>query len=287
MTKLIFMNVSKIPVVFIPSLFLCVQHPFNMSLSINRFRCQLAIQEVNYNQIDTDIYPTHHHGLSQHIHTQSVHSSCKNLNFEFAVDFDSERRKKSIATNTESETVIEMEELPLAMRHRSDSAHGRLQRSDIDRAHGRLQCSKNDSSHGKVRSCEFHLREAVAQELKENLECFDTFEHCLHVSNQMESIMAYYYQEEGHKDCFKFEEIYALRDTDESVPLDGLSKQNEVGDLHGLTAESRERSLSLGEVIRQTPYVQSDLEEFFEDKSNIMSYEKETQHVQDRHYDLL
>ena len=267
-----------------------------MSLSINRFRCQLAIQEVNYNQIDTDIYPTHHGH-----HTQSVHSSRKNLNFEFAVDFDSELTKKSIATNTDDDVAIDMNELPIKWRQRSDSAHGRLQRNrenshgqlKLSNSHRRLQLGEQDSGHapdsaqGHVRSCELRLKEAVAQELKENFEWFDTFEHCLHVSNQMESMLAYYYQEEGRKDCFKFEEIYALRETDETVPLAGLSKQVDTTELQTLAVEPRERSLSLGQIIKQTPHVETDLEQFFEDKSSIICHEKETEHVQDRHYELL
>ena len=275
-----------------------------MCLSVNRFRCQLAIQEVNYNQIDTDIYPSHHHGLPQYVHTQSVHSSRKNLNFEFAVDFDSELTTKSIATNTDDEIVIDMEELPLKLRQRSDSAHGRLQRSSEyvqgvlqpnehdgghghDSAHGHISTHGHDNAHGHVRSCELRLREVLAQEMKENHELFDTVEHCLHVSNQMESMLAYYYQEEGQKDCFKFEEIYALRETDETVPFGGLSKHTETMETLAMATESGERSLSLGEFIKQTPHVETDLEQFFEDKSSIISQEKETEHVQDRDYDLL
>lgn len=236
-----------------------------MSLSVNRFRCQLAIQEVNYNQIDTDIYPTDHLGFQHHVHSQSLQTSCKNLNFEFAVDFDSDLRKKSIATNTDSETSMDMEELliPPQTRPRSDSAHGRLW------------------------SHEFHLREAIAQELRENHELLDTFENCLHVSNQMESIMAYYYQDEGQKDCFKFEEIYALRDTDVGVPLAGLKKQKEKQDLLSPVPEMRERSLSLGEIMKKTPHLERDLEQFLENRSDIMRKEKEEFHIQDREYELL
>ena len=226
-------------------------------ISINRFRCQLAIQEVNYNQIETDIYPAPHHAHQHHIHTQSRHSSRKNLNFEFAVDFDSEFRKKSTASNTDVETAMgEEEQVVPTTRPRSDSAKGRL------------------------RSSEFHLREVIAQEIKDNFQLYDTFEHCLHVTNQMESAMAYYYQTEGQKDCFKFEEIYTLRDTDDEVPFAGLRKQEQEADALALPslAESRKRSLSLGEMMKQTPHLESDLEQFLEGHSNIMRMEKETPH---------
>lgn len=222
-----------------------------------RFRCQLAIQEVNYNQIETDIYPAPHHAHQHHIHTQSRHSSRKNLNFEFAVDFDSEFRKKSTASNTDVETAMgEEEQVVPTTRPRSDSAKGRL------------------------RSSEFHLREVIAQEIKDNFQLYDTFEHCLHVTNQMESAMAYYYQTEGQKDCFKFEEIYTLRDTDDEVPFAGLRKQEQEADALSLPslAESRKRSLSLGEMMKQTPHLESDLEQFLEGHSNIMRMEKETPH---------
>ena len=212
---------------------------------------------MNYNQIDTDIYPVNHHGSQHFFHSQAVHSSHKNLNFEFAVDFDSKFRKAASTRNMHNitETMMDVDELPLEGRPRSDSAHGRLGNYD------------------------FHLKEALAQELRDNTLMFDTFEHCLHVSNEMESAMAYYYQDEGNKDCFKFEEIYNLREVDLSVPIDGLNKTKEYSNSLDVPLSPRSRSLSLGEIVKKS-HLESDIEHFIEDRSNIIIKEKETPHYE-------
>ena len=150
---------------------------------------------------------------------------------------------------------MDVDELPLEGRPRSDSAHGRLGNYD------------------------FHLKEALAQELRDNTLMFDTFEHCLHVSNEMESAMAYYYQDEGNKDCFKFEEIYNLREVDLSVPIDGLNKTKEYSNSLDVPLSPRSRSLSLGEIVKKS-HLESDIEHFIEDRSNIIIKEKETPHYE-------
>ena len=150
---------------------------------------------------------------------------------------------------------------------------------DIDELPSEIR-PRSGSAHGRLRKYDFHLKEAIAQELKENDELFDTFENCLHVTNQMESIMAYYYQDEGNRDCFKFEEIYSLREVDLSIPLDNLSKAEDSSNLLELPLSPRSRSLSLSQMTNKKHHFESDIEHFVEDRSNIIIKEKETPHYE-------
>ena len=51
-----------------------------------------------------------------------------------------------------------------------------------------------------------------------NSQVFDTFEQCLHISNQMESVMAYYYKDEDNPRCYNFQEIYDIDEVDMDIP---------------------------------------------------------------------
>lgn len=131
-----------------------------------RFQCQLAITEVNYGQIETDIYPS----TSNETH----HGSLRNLNFQFAVDLGSQLRNN----------------------------HNHINDMHIQPA---LDDSTSDSD--KPHDIVLEGDTPVTQEY------YDTFEQCLHVTNQMESIMAYHYWDDT-TGCMQFEEIFSFQEED-------------------------------------------------------------------------
>lgn len=206
---------------------------------LSRFTCQLAVTEVNYNQIDADIYPQV--STQSHVIHNPIPPNFRNLNFEFAMDLDSDIRgqnKAECAAESNHRQHIEAIRLFQQQRPRSDSASGRLNSQGTLRRN--ISTSKEHSLNGDM---------------------YDTFEQCLHVTNQMESIMAYHYQDENNKGCYRFEEIYTFREgeIDLSSPLT-VQEDNDTG------SPSRARSLSLG----QHHHMKEDLEEFIGHRSEVI-----------------
>lgn len=207
----------------------------------------MAITEVNYGQIDSDIYPPR--GQDSHVIHNPVMPNMRNLNFEFAMDLDSDLRNRRAIPQIDAAQQIEAVRLLCQQQRRRRKSAG-----------GRLSTSSDDEP--TTKSCvEPYL----------NTEIYDTFEQCLHVTNQMESVMAYHYQDENNKNCYRFEEIYAFREGDINIC-------NLLSDLEESKTESliRPRSLSLGDYMRRKSHIKEDLEEFVEHKSEVLI--KEQQH---------
>lgn len=203
-----------------------------------RFSCQLAITEVNYSHLDSDIYPPRSN-RPQIVH-HPVPPNVRNLNFEFAMDLDSDLHNQKRPSQVDSARHIDAVRLMCQQqRKRSDSASGRLSTSSDDEPAPK-------KVHDPVLTTDF----------------YDTFEQCLHVTNQMESVMAYHYQDEDNRDCIRFEEIYIFREGD--IDLSSLLSDLDTG------SQSRARSLSLGNYMKKNGHISDDLEEFVGQRSDIV-----------------
>lgn len=195
---------------------------------------------MNYHHIESDIMPP----ASDSQQILSSQPSIRNLNFEFAVDLDSDITHATNAS-LDSIPIPAREHVHLvypSLRPRSDSAAARLG-SPRARLNNQFRNSGVD------------------------FETYDTFEQCLHVTNQMESIMAYHYQDEENKDCFKFEEIFTFDEYD--IPLPEASGGDEPS--AGGDVLTRPRSLSMGsKCVECKSHLQADLEEFLGQRSDVV-----------------
>lgn len=152
-----------------------------------RFTCQLAITEVNY-PTGGDIQKALE--SSDPFQPTPEEPIVRNLNIGFAVDFETDR-PNSIQSLRNLEG--KMENMDLKEIQLQSQGQGRSVDINTDLQH--LQAS--------------HI---PCQQI------FDTFEQCLHISNEMESVMAYYYKDENNSQCYNFQEIYNIDNVDMNIP---------------------------------------------------------------------
>lgn len=87
----------------------------------------------------------------------------------------------------------------------------------------------------------------------QNQQVFDTFEQCLHITNELESAIAYYYKDEDDTKRFNFEEIFNIDDVDIDIPSPTKSYE---GDDKDLTWDS---------YLELKPEIERETEEFIHD----------------------
>ncbi|KAL4225553.1 Patatin-like phospholipase domain-containing protein 2 [Mactra antiquata] len=208
-----------------------------------RFTCQLAITEVNYNQIESDIYPMSHHNNSAN-EIDQIPQNIRNLNFEFAMDLDSDLKNQR--------------ELFDSAHHHADNIHFLYkQRPRSGSANGRLSGERDKRKQKESTSTLYS-------------DVFDSIEQCLHVTNQMESIMAYHYWDENNRESCRFEEIYTFQEGD--INLSKLF-QKDI-DLQ-FDSKSRHRSHSFGHSTKKSKCtLEDDLEDFAGHKLEVVMKEK-------------
>ena len=161
------------------------------------------------------------------VHSDLNRSVVRNFNIGFVVDFNS----------AASESVRSLENLE----HGIDD----LQLEDV---HVEQSGPDGDLVYRPHIGPEAPLRPGGACQ-----EVFDTFDQCLNVTNQMESVLSYYYEDENNKGCYKFEEIFSLKNIDVN-----LSKSAEVisDDLQGAAAAD----LSWDNYLEMKPEIEEELE---------------------------
>ncbi|XP_033731125.1 patanin-like phospholipase domain-containing protein, partial [Pecten maximus] len=152
-----------------------------------RFTCQLAITEVNYPS-GGDI----ERALASNDHFLPVPEEpiVRNLNIGFAVDFETDRPNSIQSLR---------------------SLEGRMEHMDMNGIELLSQ------GRGQNVSISTDLEQLQAS----NVPCqliFDTFEQCLHISNEMESAIAYYYKDENNSQTYNFQEIYNIDNVDLDIP---------------------------------------------------------------------
>lgn len=235
----------------------------NNFFSVSRFTCQLAITEVNYNQIETDICPS---TSQQQPLPHPTPPDFRKLNFEFAVDLDSHLSKRQNASIDSIPHHIDSVHLRCERRPRSDSASGRLNTGSP-----LLRRRRSDSANAAMNVNAAHPPKKPRDQ-KANVEVFDTFEQCLHVTNQMESIMAYHYQDEDNKDCYRFEEIYSFREGD--IDLVTFMKQTDNSAFKeeaDVTFDPEHTGSQEGACRwKSTSHLESDIEEFVGQRSDVL-----------------
>ncbi|KAL5006657.1 hypothetical protein ScPMuIL_015463 [Solemya velum] len=189
-----------------------------------RFTCQLAISEYNYD-IDKPVAKT----MYSPFRPQPTQPVVRNLNIGFAVDFETDV----------SNTMKSLRCLENKMEH-------------LDIAQVELQSSRPGQS-VIIQTDPHHLKD-------KNIDCsqlFDTFEQCLHVSNEMESAMAYYYKDESDKQCYNFQEIFNLNNMEINLPDPMQQKQNS-------SATESEIDLSWDDFMELKPEIETELEELID-----------------------
>lgn len=172
---------------YIPYVCKLIDRCILITFFVCRFTCQLAITEVNY-PTGGDIQKALE--SSDPFQPTPEEPIVRNLNIGFAVDFETDR-PNSIQSLRNLEG--KMENMDLKEIQLQSQGQGRSVDINTDLQH--LQAS--------------HI---PCQQI------FDTFEQCLHISNEMESVMAYYYKDENNSQCYNFQEIYNIDNVDMNIP---------------------------------------------------------------------
>lgn len=217
-----------------------------------RFTCQLAITEVNYDQIETDIYPAH----SQQMHHHPVPPNVRNLNFEFAMDLDSDLRKRRGGIGG---SLQHIEAVRMLCQQRGRSASTGQSNSGPR--------PRSDSACARLVSTREH-QSLIEAKPSPQTDMYNTFEQAMHVTNQMETVMAYHYEDENNKGCYRFEEIYTYREGD--IDMSSLLEDADCSGNIGTRSLSRARSLSLGHC-----HMTEELEEFVALRADVVIKEQE------------
>ncbi|XP_067655192.1 1-acylglycerol-3-phosphate O-acyltransferase Pnpla3-like [Haliotis asinina] len=219
-----------------------------------RFTCQLAITEVK----DPKETPRRSHLLTRRrpsftpANRSTVSSRRKkypeatannsaivrNFNIGFAVDFNTSKPS----------TVQSLEHL-----------HGHMDKLHMDDVQIQQSSPTGDLLYLPRGSDHCSASNAPCQEI------FDTFEQCLHITNQMESALSYYYEDPTNKGCYKFEEIFSLKNVDvdlhesRSVRTGVCESSTEVEESLTNTSTS-EPDLSWDSYLEMKPEIEDELE---------------------------
>lgn len=145
-----------------------------------RFTCQLAITEINYG--NQPLLPNSL--MMSPYQPEPINPSVRNLNIGFAVDFETESSDRRLSIGHRGRHLNHM-----------DISHVEM--------------------HAEGMGKNIHLNTTGEQASNQ---LFDTFEQCLHISNEMESVMAYYYKDECNKECYSVQEIFDIDDVDIKLP---------------------------------------------------------------------
>lgn len=177
-----------------------------MICCVHRFSCQVAISEVNYNQCEPlmDLE-------DPDVSSYQPYPMVRNLNIGFAVNFETDTMSFPPSTSS-------------ALRQ----LEGKIDHLDIDKV--------DINSEGPGCSLTLHAEGQDLGNSRDNFltcqEIFDTFDHCLEVSHQMESIMAFHYQNGKKKEgSVNVREVFNLNDMDIKVPALSGPGESEPSDL--------------------------------------------------------
>lgn len=185
---------------------------------ISRLTCQLAITELDYQKSSSarPAPPLLRHATPQ----PPAHHSCRrNLNFGFSVDF------KSHPQDGPQQCISDV-------RHQlvDNSSHAAMLPHITDILPPvEEEVDDDDSAHQVHQVC----RQRAASFGGSDQAGYDTFENCLHITNQMDSILTFHYLDEEQPNVIKVKEIF---------PLDEPASSN-VADSE---QECRARSRSFG-----------------------------------------
>ena len=159
----------------------------------------------------------------------------RNLNIGFAVDFETKLGK----------SINSLRQIESHMDH-----------MNIDKI------SMESNSHGQSEAVDTDVS-AMKESMLHNQQVFDTFEQCLHISDEMESVMAYYYKDEDDSKSYNFEEIFDIDNTDINFPvnLPTTTKSEE--------SDTSTQDLSWDSYMEMKPEIEQETEDFINEILNI------------------
>lgn len=196
-----------------------------------RFTCQLAITEFNLNKdVAENVLMS-----SNPYQPQPTEPVIRNLNIGFAVDFETKLGK----------SINSLRQIESHMDH-----------MNIDKI------SMESNSPGQSGAVGTDVS-ATKESMLHSQQVFDTFEQCLHISDEMESVMAYYYKDEDDSKSYNFEEIFDIDNTDINFPvnLPNTSKSEE--------SNTSKQDLSWDSYVELKPEIEQETEDFINEILNI------------------
>lgn len=155
-----------------------------------RFMCRLAITELNYEQNEDSHTLV---ALESPYQPQPIQPVVRNLNFGFAVDFETKVPN----------SIKSMRELEDQMDH--------LDINEIE-----LLQSKGPGQNIKIHTDPEHISDTSLP----TDEIYDTFEQCLHIAEEMESTIAYHYRNlEANDGTYNVQEIFEIDNASFRIPV--------------------------------------------------------------------
>lgn len=186
-----------------------------------RFTCQLAITEFNLNRDS----PRKSIPSTSYYEPQPTNPVVRNLNIGFAVDFES-KVGNSI--------------------HNLHQLEGHMDHVNIDK----ISLESTASGRNVVFSADLSK---MKENSLHNQQVFDTFEQCLHITNELESAIAYYYKDEDDAKRYNFEEIFDIDEMDIDIPSPTERSENS------------DKDLSWDSYVEMKPEIEQETEDFIHD----------------------
>ncbi|XP_050409774.1 patatin-like phospholipase domain-containing protein 2 isoform X1 [Patella vulgata] len=186
-----------------------------------RFTCQLAITEVKCEK-------EKRRKLVKKRKASEIGPMIRNYNIGFAVDFNTQ----------EKDTMGSLQSL-----------EGHIDKISMEDIHFEQRDEAGSLSYYPNSEKPSQTNGAPCQQL------FDTFEQCLHVTNHLDSVLSYHYQDPNNKGCYKFAEIYSLKGVPINIPeTDTDTSQTTASDM----------DLSWDSYVEMKPEIEDEIEAFID-----------------------
>jgi hypothetical protein len=155
-------------------------------ISLSRFTCQLAITDLNLGELEKQI-----NEVTEPQQSKKVFGPARRREMGISVDIHSHKTHKHAPLSCADELRRYLEADHLAMSNTPIKEEvDYLGPPQVVRKQKEPHWVPNDSSH-------LH---------------YDSFENCLHIANQMDSILTFYYMEENNSEDVKVTEIFPIGD---------------------------------------------------------------------------
>ena len=189
---------------------------------LHRFTCQLAITDINYAELEGAAAGSSHH---HHHHHHQADMSCvptrrRNLGVGLAVNFHSSKKSPLKRVNElrhqmvqdEGHALFEIQEEHMSDTESVGSFQGIRRRSSGGSGVERALSSGSVCLDHVAESSEASGTVADREPQEFSHMHYDTFENCLHMADQSDSLLSFYYTEENNPNVVKVTEIFPINE---------------------------------------------------------------------------
>ena len=221
---------------------------------LSRFTCQLAITDLDFSHetttyssvqsmAGTPLHTPHHTPMVRRRETISARQ--RNLNVGISVDFQSHYNNPIDCVDELRHKLIEGANFGHVEEFRRDTLN-----SDADSMATDFESTTSQYGSEPKLSFPRSRRASTSSQLGDT--AYDTFEHCLQKANEMESVIAFYYQDENNPNLMKVTEIFSIDNSNHQGRSRSSSKQDLSGSRQDLYGSMRDISSSKQDLRKQS-----------------------------------